>query len=200
VVVSNLAANSNNGFQVSIQGTAASFTTGPAASTLNSATLRLGGQSFGDFTVTYHVFLLTDSGGEPGSQLHSLGSVTDTSGNVFNYTLRTFTAPESSSLSANTTYWVAALTESGDQGVWGGTTSDSETGESGWSIGDTSRFLGNPSAIGAVPQFSIDATPVPEPGPTALLAGLGLGGVALFRHSSRRRHRTAPTLGGVPGH
>lgn len=188
-VISNLGITGDTSFALnSSSSPAASFTVGSQAHTLDAATLRLSGERAnkgGDGVVTYHAFIYSSSGGEPGSLLYSLGSYTDSSGDHSAYSAHAFTAPGGSLLSPNTTYWVVATVNSGDSGSWEAKFPPvGSSGVGGWSIGASSRFIGETFQYDSIPLFGISATPVPEPSEYAALTGLALAGFALWRRRS----------------
>jgi len=168
-----------------------SFTTGGGSGyTLNSVTL-LSRQ----ITASANLFvrLYENNLGLLGNLITTFtnpGSITTSDGN------NTFTLTTPQPLAANTSFWLVAgingSVGTGGEYSWRGTNSLDQTGESGWSIGDTSRFSGNQglswntSTIANAFQFSVNGTVntppppptnIPEPG--SVVALLGLGGLGL---------------------
>ena len=109
-------------------------------------------------------------------------------------TVFTLTTPQT--LAANTSFWLLAGIDApvgtGGEYSWRGTNSFDQTGEPGWSIGNSSLFSGNQgvswttSTIANAFQFSVNGTEntspppptnIPEPG--SVVALLGLGGLGL---------------------
>ena len=168
-----------------------SFRTGSGSYgyTLNSVTLW-----FREFTQDANLFvrLHKDNAGGLGDLITSFTnpvSITTTAANN-NFTL---TTPQT--LASGTDYWlVAGILLSGSGSYrWGLTDSVNQTGEPGWSIGDSAFFSGNqgmswtPFGDGLKAfQFSVNGTVntspppptnIPEPG--SVVALLGLGGLGL---------------------
>ena len=112
---------------------AQSFTTGANAGGYTLSEVRIKISTTGSTSMK----IREDSSGAPGSELATL---TNPSSIVAN-SLNTFTAPSGTTLAANTTYWVSV-----SEGVSSGkarltlTDSDSETGSTGWTIGNGSLF------------------------------------------------------------
>jgi hypothetical protein len=163
-----------------------SFTTGSGGPwTLNSIVLNVGlfaGTPAGGITVD----LAEDAGGLPGSQLMTLsGANPALPAEEIGYT-----PPTSFSLASNTTYWVVASAAVRNNYLWNFTTDTSETGEPGWTIGNTAyasypagawTALTEPGAPNNPTLFAVSVTPVPEPQDYALMAGVGLAGFAAWR-------------------
>ncbi|MDB9432576.1 choice-of-anchor R domain-containing protein [Microcystis aeruginosa] len=167
-----------------------SFTTGSGSYgyTLNSVTLRFA--QFLPVTSADNLFvrLYSDNAGTLGPLITSFTNpnpiTTTTTNNIF-----TLTTPQI--LGANTAYWLVAGVSSGSERyIWALTNSANETGEPGWSIGDTALFSGNqggtwnPFTGFNAFQFSVNGTVntppptnIPEPG--SVVALLGLGGLGL---------------------
>jgi hypothetical protein len=159
----------------------ASFGTGSTSYTLNSVTLLLANTTAGQASLS----LYSDGTLEPGTALGTLTAPASYSGALANTTF----AASGLTLAANTTYWVVLRATSGAID-WAWTSDNTGTGvgfQHTWGSSDDAgstwfTFDTFPT------QFSITATPVPEPGSLALV---GVGAVGLLL---RRRRRTR--LGG----
>lgn len=172
-----------------------SFTTGSGAYgyTLNSVTLLFAlkpGTPVDPASLLLRLY--NNAHGDPGSAISggNFNVPTITSTNQYNFTLT-----NSQQLDANTTYWlVAGVNPPGNTGtyLWGYTSSATETGLSGWSIGNTAVYSVNQGTTwssltgGGTLQFSVNGTVntppppptnIPEPG--SVVALLGLGGLGL---------------------
>jgi hypothetical protein len=146
------------------------FLTGNNPMSLDSITLSVGGGTGTGFTAA----LCSDAGGLPGSVLVSLDGNSSPTGGLYDYT-----PSVACTLAANTTYWVV-LSSTSDGGTFSlNVTGDpSETGDVGWSIGDSyysimtglggGGWTAN-SGAGAM-QFSVSASAVPEP--SCLMGGV----------------------------
>ena len=112
---------------------AQSFETGfnTGGYTISEVHIRFG-SAFGRTTL---VKIRADAGGEPGDLVATLTNPGTLSSNRFN----TFTAPPGTTLDASTTYWISVNEEvAAAQRVFiSRTTSNAETGQTGWSIGDS---------------------------------------------------------------
>jgi hypothetical protein len=178
-VVSNMDGFTNSGsfpyFVVRPTGVAASFTVGSGIYELSSVTLKLDGEPTfaGDGIATFNAFLYSDSNSAPNVPIASLGSLVTNAG-WFTFFNHQFDAPPEVLLYSNTTYWVYLTSPAGDNGGWGGSFANDETGAPGWSIGDTGWSLGGPTD--ATPTFSVNAVLIPEP-QSALLFSLGALGM-----------------------
>ena len=163
------------------------FTTGSNAGgyTLASAT---GGFIAANGTPTnFQAQIFSDNSNSPENSLENLsGANPTTAGN------HTFNSA-GLNLSANTSYWLifSATDSSPNRFRWEVTNSSAETSSDGWTIRDGLTLSGNQGTSWEVdivsgsdiPQFSIQATPVPEPHEYAMFVGLGLVGfVAARRH------------------
>ncbi|MDE0471757.1 MAG: fibronectin type III domain-containing protein [Ekhidna sp.] len=136
VLVSNTS-NSSSGASTSAT-TATKFTTGDNSTgyTISSIGVFLGQvPASGTITVT----IQGGSGTDPGTVIYTLSNPDALTANAVN----TFTAPVNTMLAANTTYFlVAAVSNNLNVSL---TADNDETGASGWSIADGSRFLLNDS-------------------------------------------------------
>ncbi|NCR55972.1 MAG: PEP-CTERM sorting domain-containing protein [Microcystis aeruginosa L211-07] len=197
-LVSNLppTTTESNGGEVSFERwVRSSFTTGSVSYgyTLNSVTLQFR-QDIADANL--FVRLYKDRGDTPGvlgnlitsfTNPDSISTITPSGANT------TFTTTPQR-LDANTAYWLVAGISSNSGGVysWRGTDSVNQTGEPGWSIGDSDPYYAlfsgnqggtwNPFTGAKAFQFSVNGTvntspPIPEPG--SVVALLGLGGLGL---------------------
>ena len=147
---SGLVINSNN----FIRGN--SFTTGSNAGgyTLDRVRTRLTAVETGDVA---GIRIYTDDSGEPNSLLYTLENPdpypTGTNVNL------SFNAPEDATLEANTTYWMAVVSSSGNLGITT-TESDSETSDNGWTIGNSSKYgindaWNNINTVGRALRFEV---------------------------------------------
>ena len=93
--------------------------------------------------------------------------------------VNTFTAPAGTVLAANTTYWLRV--DASSSATASTTTSDNESGATGWSIANTSRFQSNIWNTGNYTiRFAINGTPITPPNaPTGVTATAGNGQVSL---------------------
>lgn len=154
----------------------ASFTTDNLEYTLNNVTLSLDSPLANNVTVTLRIF--ADGSGAPtGSALETFTPLTFSSGGnkTFNST--------GLDLAANSTYWLT-VSGTGTIPVWFATASPNQTGN--WTIGDNGRGSSDagatwPTTSPNIGKFSIDASPVPEPTPSALIL-LATGCFAVFRY------------------
>lgn len=116
-----------------------------------------------------NVEIFSDNAGSPGSALATLSgptipvTATDPTSFFFSGTL---------ALTASTTYWVVANGE--DTTFWTTTTSDTETGLPGWTVGDD-HYLSTGNQVWSNNgseslRFAVQIVPEPS---GALLAGLG---------------------------
>lgn len=154
--------------------TAGSFTTGASTETLAGATIRFTAvpTAYGNFTLRIY----TDTGGAfgtPGSIVTTLAGSAPTGAGDF-----AFTDPSATVLAANTKYWLAASTTSGN-GQWSTTTDFTDASPIGWSIANTQSQASNfnhfwQTSGSSSPLFSIDVVATPEPTTLGLMAGAGL--------------------------
>jgi len=116
-----------------------SFTTGINPFVVTSVTLRFAQITAATPPNNLFVRLYSDNAGTLGPLITSFTNpspiTTTTANNIF-----TLTTPQT--LAANTTFWLVVGSGSG-QYVWALTNSVNETGELGWSIGNTAFFSGN---------------------------------------------------------
>ncbi|MEI7731893.1 MAG: choice-of-anchor R domain-containing protein [Verrucomicrobiota bacterium] len=190
VLIGNLGEPNDTNYSVNDTGTAASFTVGGSSAVLGGITAKLNNGEIpgfmGDGVVHYHAFVYNDVASNPGSSLYDLGSFTYTTpyGTASDVTFNALTSP---TLAANTTYWVVLTVDSGDYGQWQASlASKNQTGDPGWTIGDSARFVGNTFAYDSVPLFAVNAAAVPEPS-TWALAGLSLLGMISWRRLGRKQ-------------
>jgi hypothetical protein len=167
-----------------------SFTTGSGSYNLNSATLW-----FQENTADPNLFLrlYSNSSGTPGTQLTSFTNPASITTSVAN---NTFTLATPQALTANTTYWlISGVSSSNGDYSWSYTSSDSETGLPGWTIGGgyvvSDNQGGTWSSIpdGGPFQFSVNGTEQSQsiPEPSSLVALLGLGGLGLVSRLKKRK-------------
>ncbi|MGB6222498.1 choice-of-anchor R domain-containing protein [Haloferula sp.] len=167
------------------------FTTGSGPGwNLDSVTLNLGrfeGAS-GSAAGAIDVYLAADNGGVPGASLVTFDPVTPTNPQE----PLTLSPLVPTILAEGTSYWLVTSADVDDEYQWNFTEDVSQTGLSGWQIGDTAR-AGFPSGTwtplvlppGASPAptlFEISATAAPEPGSLLLLTA----GAPLFFRRRRR--------------
>ncbi|MDZ4402590.1 choice-of-anchor R domain-containing protein [Prosthecobacter sp.] len=177
-----------------------SFTTGGSSVLLNSVSVEFAG-GFVGIGSAFTAYLYNDATGMPGASLVTFTGNSDPhSGGTFAYTP---SAP--TTLLPSTTYWLVFNAQAGapDEQYPIYTTADvSQTGDPGWSIGDSfvyrdvisgtpgswigQNVLAPPNAL----QFELDTTAVPEPSRT-LLFGSGLASLLFVR---RRRSFPATRL------
>jgi hypothetical protein len=167
------------------------FTAGGVSQTLGSVTLRLENTSFGDETVTVHLYSNVNTFGfdQPGSSLLTIGSFTIPA-QTNSFADFMLSAP-AFTLQANTTYWLEAEGSSslGPLPVsWAETLSTTTTGPG--TLGSWARTPGppvwTPAPSGRL-QLEVDSAEVagvPEPSGLALA---GLGALALLGFGRRLR-------------
>lgn len=134
-----------------------------------------------DGYVTYSATLWSDVAGAMGSPLAFIGSFEDNS--LGNLETITIAANSGITLDPNTTYWLEFAVGTRQYADLYLTADTSETGDTGWSIGDGTLVdgIGN---FGPA-RISISATVIPEPATYGVIGGLAaLGVVALRRRRS----------------
>ncbi|WP_287735778.1 choice-of-anchor R domain-containing protein [Microcystis sp. M113S1] len=181
--------NSADGTVHSTAWTGSSFTTGSGSYNLESVTLLLQENTAGDLFVG----LYGNNSGVPGTLITTFtnpGSITTSLAN------NTFTLATSQALTASTTYWLVSgiLSGSGTYS-WGYTSSDSETGLPGWTIG--AGYVDSTNQGGtwiSYPtdgpyQFSVNGTEQSQsiPEPSSVVALLGLGGLGLVSRLKKQK-------------
>jgi len=161
------------------------FTTGSLDESVASVSVAIGpiADASSDFTVSFY----SNSSSQPGSLLEQLTGATSPTAAATNLYSAT-----SLTLLANSTYWIvfnnaAATTVYVKNTDTGGTLSTSSS--AGWTLGttDTVGTGSKPFTVyeaTAVPLFSIDVVPAPEPSTLALA---GLGGLGLLLKLRRRK-------------
>ncbi len=181
-----------NGGEITVnnlQWLGSSFTTGSGSYNLESVTLLLQENTAGDLFVG----LYGNNSGVPGTLITTFtnpGSITTSLAN------NTFTLATSQALTASTTYWLVSgiLSGSGTYS-WGYTSSDSETGLPGWTIG--AGYVDSTNQGGtwiSYPtdgpyQFSVNGTEQSQsiPEPSSVVALLGLGGLGLVSRLKKQK-------------
>jgi hypothetical protein len=152
---------------------------------LDSATLRMR-DTVGGSPGFVFLELLADNSGTPGAVLASLGSNLIDSPAEF-----TFNAPAGTNLFTGTPYWLH-LTGDANAAGWTAARSTAETGDPGWSIGDSSLSKQVGIVTNTLPplKFRLDASPQitspAAPTPAAATAGL-----TLFSTLMLKRRRTS---------
>jgi len=176
-VVSNLGQTSDSTpFVTQSTWRATSFTTDGLGYTLDSVRFLLSPVEIPE-TVTPKIF--ADGSGIPsGSALETFSAQLVNADTSYTFTSAGL------SLSPNTTYWLTLQSGSTEPVGWWSTASASQTGS--WTIGDAMKTSLNsgstwPTTESFTGQFSVMATPVPEPKNLMPFAGLVMGGYTLWR-------------------
>lgn len=164
---------------------ACSFTTGATPYSLSSVSLKFYSESSAT-GFKLELFAGVSNTGPSGFITAFNGSSSPVNESVY-------TPAFSTTLAANTTYWlVASAPSTSDSFGWFMTASPFEDagGLSGWSIGDGRWVTGDAlswHATGDYPaQFSVEVAAIPEPATYAALMGATLLGTALYRRSRRQ--------------
>ena len=161
-----------NGRSVSNQTAGIKITTGSSSATLTDVRL---------FVVTSNANTVVTI--RDGSTTDPTGAVIATLSNPATFTnraLNTFTAPANITLAASTTYWLVLNDGVFDIAGFGATSSDSQTGATGWSIANTTRvFFTSWANLSDVPRFEVRGQIIPSPAPTGLSTTAGDGRVIL---------------------
>jgi hypothetical protein len=159
-----------------------SFTTGASSFSFGGVTVLL---DTTDVTGTVTASLLSDSSGNPGSLITTLGTVSDSAlGSTL--TAYTFNLSTPDTLAANTTYWIQLSSDDGSSAQWSWSLDTSGPGVSGQSFANIGGIF--PDYDGSY-QMSVNdpppagTVPTPEPGVFSLL-GFGLGALVF---ASRRK-------------
>jgi hypothetical protein len=167
------------------------FRTGPNSGgyTLDSIELGMANASGSPsgFTVMIYSPSLSDLGAFPGSSVDTLdGSLNPTTAGVY-----TYTSASNLTLSASTDYFIvltSATAIASGAYEWNITSTFSPSLSGGWGGDNIFANSSNGSSwgyvLGAYPQFSIDAIPIPEP---CVLALSGLGGLLLLWHRRKSK-------------
>ncbi len=175
------------------------FTTGASSGgyTFNNFTARLIELGGGGHVNPSALLLKSNGSGLVDTSVPAEGTfgITPTALNPATYTNAVFTPTASLTLLPNTTYVLAVTPFAAGSWDWAATSS-AATVSSGWSMNagvigpyDNGTQTGNSILAGSAGfrfMASIDATPIPEPETTALLAGLAAVGAAM---AYRRRKR-----------
>jgi hypothetical protein len=159
-----------------------SFTTGASSFSFGGVTVLL---DTTDTTGTVTASLLSDSSGNPGSLITTLGTVSDSAlgSTLADYT---FNLSTPDTLAANTTYWIQLSSDDGSSAQWSWSLDSSAPGVSGQSFANIAGEF--PSTYGSY-QMSVNdpppagTVPTPEPGVFSLLAI----GLAALVFASRRK-------------
>ena len=152
------------------------FTTGTNSTgyTISSVGISLGRAGT---SVNRTVAIRADGTDPTGTVIATLSPPASLTANAVN----TFTAPTNTVLAANTTYWLVVSSNAAFRAL--ATTSDAESGATGWSIGNTSRYIPTVSwlSITNALAFAINGqvNPPPPNAPTGLTATAGGGRVTL---------------------
>ncbi len=155
VLVSNTAESTNDAEELRTLDLAQGFTTGShtAGYTLTSIEVRLSSRDGTDHAVPT-VVLVSGTAAHTGTATTLTGPASLDNNTTKSYT---FTAPNNTTLTASTTYWILVekASSGGDDVKWGFTNSNSEdTAETGWTIANSSLYRDDTST-GA---FSTDTT------------------------------------------
>jgi hypothetical protein len=168
-----------------------SFTTGSGSYNLESVTL-LFQEDTADLNNLF-VRLYGNNSGVPGTLITTFTNPASITTSVANNTF-TLTTPQA--LTANTTYWlISGVSSSNGDYSWSYTSSDSETGLPGWTIGGgyvvSDNQGGTWSSIpdGGPFQFSVNGTEQSQsiPEPSSVVALLGLGGLGLVSRLKKQK-------------
>jgi hypothetical protein len=159
-----------------------SFTTGTSSFSLGGVTVLL---DTTDVTGTVTASLLSDSSGNPGSLIATLGTVSDSAlgSTLADYT---FNLSTPDTLAASTTYWIQLSSDDGSSAAWAWSSDQSAPGVSGQSYANIVGVF--PGTYGPY-QMSVNdpppagTVPTPEPSVFSLLA-IGLGALVF---ASRRK-------------
>ena len=168
---------------------AISFTTGATVTDFSSITVYgFGGGSIADFSIN----LYSGIGGAGPTGLIASTTGTANPSSLQNYV---YTTNAPATLLANSTYWVVASAPTAPASAffaWRSTNSTAEDGGvlSGWSLGDTrwASLNGGTSWSGlggAIPQFSVQVSAIPEPSTYAVFTGLAALGWVAFRRRTK---------------
>ena len=112
--------------------TAQSFTTGSRGATISEIQLRTASSTSGSISVR----LRADDSGVPGDLVAEFTNPSSIAADAFN----SFTAPADTTVDANTTYWVSVFEGVSSRLTLRLASSNAETGETGWAIGDGRKY------------------------------------------------------------
>jgi len=119
---------------------AQSFTTGDQGATVTAIRLQLGARGAANPRIS--VKLREDNAGTPGDLVATFTNPATLTGNALN----TFNAPPNTVLAAGTTYWVSINEGISNRQHVRNASSNDQSGEAGWTIGDGRKFRNNESS------------------------------------------------------
>lgn len=180
VVVSNLAETTHVAATVDANFRVAQSFVAGADATLEAVNLDL---SLNPLGTGLSVALHADAAGVPASS-----ALAPLSGGAGQSRFEALTSP---ALAAGITYWIVA-SATAPKVEWDGTSSGTETGEAGWSLGDLHRENGfgfGWTLVSDALQMSLEIAAVPEPAAFTGAVGSALLGWAAWRCQRRRSQR-----------
>jgi hypothetical protein len=161
-----------------------SFTTG-AAGNLSGVTVLLGSDS-SSIVGDIQVGLYASTGGAPGAEVLSLGSLSSAAVSTSGFNAYEFSAASSFKLAANTTYWVEIVSSSPNALEWSWSNDLSAPGVAGESSYSAALGTSANSDFGPY-QMAVEVSAVPEPASIWLaLLGMAATAVAVRRRAAAR--------------